>query len=71
MKKNKLRIPKMKKAEMIDRNIKTAEYQREIAREHVPCRMDNATATVHFDPTTRSYYVDCSDCKVYSPEDVQ
>ncbi len=69
MQKNEMRVGKFTKDELKVRGLKTANYQREIMREHALCQMqNNAVVRVKFDDTQRRHYVDCSDCAIYFKE---
>lgn len=66
---NPMRIKAMTKQKMIERNIKTADYQRELIREHLLCaRVNDSSVGVFFDKKNRQYYVECSNCAVYTKE---
>ncbi len=61
----KQRVWGLTKDQMIDRNVKTADYQRELLRRHKACQVRHgATPSVLFDSDDRRYYVECDACVV-------
>lgn len=61
----KQRVWGLTKDQMNNRNIKTADYQRELLRRHKACQIKHgANPSVLFDSTDRRYYVECDACLV-------